>query len=389
MNLFTPKTPITCHMEWKSSFARDLSASRCWCRWILVGWFALILLQMTQNYAFCMAVGMPWSWKFSIRYAAIEFAFWAVMVGIIAHWTQTYPLEGASRGRNLTILLPLTAATLLTHAVYRVSLHYLMYNDPEPRPLVHLFTFQLIDNSLTDSAVFWAIAGICQAIRSARRAQQREHELTKAQLEMLKGQLQPHFLFNTLNSISWLMRKDVEAADNVMSALSTFLRTTLTVPGSEEVALREELQVLRLYLEIEHARFQNRLRVSIHVEPDALDCRVPGLLLQPIVENAVRHGVARIQSAGTVEIGARRDGPELCLWVLDNGPGLIAEVRQHEGIGMANTRTRLERYYGSNQSFRISNRDDGGARVEIRLPFRISKELGHRNEPYETANARC
>jgi LytS/YehU family sensor histidine kinase len=264
-----------------------------------------------------------------------------------------------------------------------------MYNDPEPRPLVHLFTFQLIDNSLTDSAVFWAIVGICQAIRSARRAQQREHELTKAQLEMLKGQLQPHFLFNTLNSISWLMRKDVEAADNVMSALSTFLRTTLTVPGSEEVALREELQVLRLYLEIEQARFQSRLKVSIHVEPDALDCRVPGLLLQPIVENAVRHGVARIESSGIVEIGARRDGPELCLWVLDNGPGLIAAARPREGIGMANTRTRLERYYGSKQSFRISNRDDGGVRVEIRLPFRISKKLGTPNEPHEAANTRC
>jgi signal transduction histidine kinase len=375
-------------MEWNSSFAHSLSARRWW-RWILVGWSALILLQITQNYAFCMAVGMPWSWKFSIQYAAIEFSFWAVMIGIIAHWTQTYPLEDASRGKNLTILLSLTAVTLLIHAVYRVPLHYVMYNDPEPRPLVHLFTFQLIDNSLTDSAVFWAIVGICQAILSVGRAQQREHELTKAQLEMLKGQLQPHFLFNTLNSISWLMRKDVEAADNVISALSTFLRTTLTVPGSEEVALREELKVLRLYLEIEEARFQNRLKVSINVEPEALDCRVPGLLLQPMVENAVRHGIARIESSGIVEIGARRDGADLRLWVLDNGPGLTTATRQGEGIGMANTRTRLEKYYGSQQSLRISNRDDGGVRVEIRLPFEISKYLGNRDELHEIANTRC
>ena len=287
------------------------------------------------------------------------------------------------------MLLSLTAATLLIHAVYRVPLHYVMYNDPERRPLVHLFTFQLIDNSLTDSAVFWTIVGICQAIRSARRAQQREHELTKAHLEMLKQQLQPHFLFNTLNSISWLMRKDVEAADNVMSALSTFLRTTLTVPGSEEVPLREELQILRLYLEIEQARFQSRLKVSMEVEPDALDCRVPGLLLQPIVENAVRHGVARIETPGIVEVGARRDGPDLCLWVLDNGPGLTAAVRQREGIGMANTRPRLEIYYGSNQSLRISNRDDGGVRVEICLPFRISKDLRTQHELHEIANTGC
>jgi two-component system, LytTR family, sensor kinase len=187
---------------------------------------------------------------------------------------------------------------------YRVPLHRVIYNDPEPRPLLHLFTFQLIDNSLTDVAVFWAIVGIYQAIKSAHRAQQREHDLTKAQLEMLKGQLQPHFLFNALNSISWLMRKDVEAADNVMTSLSTFLRTTLTVPGSEEVTLREELQVLSLYLEIEQARFQSRLSVLVDVEPCTLDCRVPGLLLQPLVENAVRHGVARIEGLGVVEIGA-------------------------------------------------------------------------------------
>jgi|SRR5215467_7470857 len=133
--LFVRKPAITCQMEWNSSFARSLSERRWW-RWILVGWSALILLQMTQNYAFCMAVGMPWSWKFSIQYAAIEFSFWAVMIGIIARWTQTYPLEDASRGKNLTILLSLTAVTLLIHAVYRVPLHYVMYNDPEPRRLV-------------------------------------------------------------------------------------------------------------------------------------------------------------------------------------------------------------------------------------------------------------
>ena len=161
------------------------------------------------------------------------------------------------------------------------------------------------------------------------------------------------------------------------------------MPGSEEVALREELQVLRLYLEIEQARFQNRLQLSINVEPEALDCRVPGLLLQPIVENAVRHGVARIESSGIVEIGARREGPDLCLWVLDNGPGLTTATRQGEGIGMANTRTRLEKYYGSHQSLRISNRDDGGVKVEIRLPFRISKTMGSTDEVHETANARC
>ena len=359
-------------MAWTSSYFRSPSI-RSWWRWVLVGWSSLILIQVTQNYTFCVEVGFPWSWEYSVRYAVIELSFWAIMTGVIAHWARTYPLEGIERGRNLAVLALLTGATLLIHASYHVPLHRVMYNDPEPRPLLHLFTFQLIDNSLTDAAVFWGIVGISEAIRSAHQAQQREHELTKAQLEMLKSQLQPHFLFNTLNSVSWLMRKDVEAADNVITSLSTFLRTTLAVPGSEEVTLRDELRVLRLYLEIEEARFQGRLNVVMNVEPSTLDCKVPGLLLQPIVENAVRHGVARIEGLGIVEIGAQREGSELCLWILDNGPGMATAVAKREGIGTANARARLKKYYGPAQSFRFSERAEGGARVDIRLPFRPSK----------------
>jgi two-component system LytT family sensor kinase len=375
-------------MAWPSSFLRNRSV-RSWWPWVLFGWSSLILVQVTQNYTFCVEVGMPWSWAYSVRYAVIELSFWAVMTGVIAHWAQTYPLEGVERGRNFAVLFLLTGATLFIHAAYRVPLHRVMYNDPEVRPLLHLFTFQLVDNSLTDAAVFWAIVGISQAIRSARQAQQREHELAKAQLEMLKSQLQPHFLFNTLNSVSWLMRKDVEAADNVITSLSTFLRTTLTVPGSEEVTLRDELQVLRLYLEIEEARFQGRLNVVMNVEPSALDCKVPGLLLQPIVENAVRHGVARIEGPGIVEIGAEREGSELCVWILDNGPGMAASVIRPEGIGTANARARLEKYYGLAQSLRFSERVEGGARVDIRLPFQLSKGQENRGELRETTIADC
>jgi two-component system, LytTR family, sensor kinase len=375
-------------MAWPSSLLRSRSV-RSWWPWVLVGWSSLILVQVMQNYTFCVEVGFPWSWAYSLRYAVTELFFWVIMTGVIAHWAQAYPLGGETRGRNLAVLFLLTGATLLIHAAYRVPLHRFMYNDPKARPLLHLFTFQLIDNSLTGVAVFWAIVGISQAIRSARQAQQREHELTKAQLEMLKSQLQPHFLFNTLNSVSWLMRKDVEAADNVITSLSTFLRTTLTVPGSEEVTLRYELQVLRLYLEIEGARFQGRLNVVVNVEPSALDCKVPGLLLQPIVENAVRHGVARIEGPGIVEIGAEREGSELCVWILDNGPGMAASVIRHEGIGTANARARLEKYYGLAQSLRFSERVGGGVRVDIRLPFRLSRGQENRGELRETTIADC
>lgn len=372
-------------MAWKLVFRGKEEILRGWWLWIFAGWLALMLIQMTQNYAFSVEVGMPWSWGSGLRYALVEFVFWAVATTVIVRWTQIFPPEGSDLGKNVAILLSLTVATLLVHAAYRVPLHRVIYDDPESRPFLHLFTFQLIDNSLTDMAVFWIVVGISQAIRSARRCQQREQELTKAQLEMLKGQLQPHFLFNTLNSISWLMRKDVESADNVMTSLSNFLRTTLSVPGSEEVTLREELRVLDLYLVIERARFQSRLIVFVNAEPDTLDCRLPGLLLQPIVENAVRHGVARLDGPGVVEIGAKRHGASLCLSIQDNGPGISNAIAQREGIGMANTRTRLEKYYGSAQAFCYSNREHGGLRVDIRLPFRVSEGFKQTAE----ANTTC
>jgi two-component system LytT family sensor kinase len=376
-------------MAGHSAFFQGEPIRKRWWLWILVGWLSLILIQVTQNYAFCITLGMPWSWTYSLRYALVEFVFWAIMTSVVAHWAQRFPLTGTSRGRHLAILFSLTLFTLLGHAIYRVPLHRVMYNDPQPRAFLHLFVFQLVNNSLTDTCIFWAVVGICQAIRSVRRSQQREQELTKAQLEMLKGQLQPHFLFNTLNSISWLMRKDVEAADNMMTSLSDLLRTALSVPGSEEVTLREELHVLDLYLTIERARFRSRLTVLITVEPEALDCKVPGLLLQPIVENAVRHGVARVDGPSLVEIRAQREGGALCLSILDNGPGISEEISRREGIGMANTRERLEKYYGPAQSFRYSNRAAGGLSVNIRLPFRVSNGFEERDERHEVANSDC
>jgi LytS/YehU family sensor histidine kinase len=229
----------------------------------------------------------------------------------------------------------------------------------------------LIDNSVIVAGFFWAIVGMHHAIKAARKSQQREQELVKAQLEMLKGQLQPHFLFNTLNSISWLMREDVEAADNMMTSLGELLRTTLSVSASEEVPLRRELNMLELYLVIERARFQDRLRVLVNADPETLNCNVPCLLLQPIVENAVRHGIARLDRPGSVEVRAACLGSELSISILDDGPGISSESTCSEGVGLANTRARLEKHYGEMQSLRYTNRNEGGLIVEIRLPLRV------------------
>jgi LytS/YehU family sensor histidine kinase len=248
-----------------------------------------------------------------------------------------------------------------------------VYPDLPARAFWRIVRTYVIANSFIIAWFFWSVIGVHHAMKSARRSREREKELIKAQLEALKGQLQPHFLFNTLNSISWLMREDVEAADNMMTSLGELLRITLSVPATEEVTLRQELRVLELYLAIERARFQDRLKVVIHADHNTLDCSVPCLLLQPLVENAVRHGVGRLDGRGSVEVRATRIDNELALLILDDGPGISPESSWREGIGLSNTRARLEKHYGAFQSFHYNNRDEGGVIVEIRIPLGVSR----------------
>ena len=339
--------------------------------WIAAGWF--LIVRLSEYYTLRTDLGRDLTWAGSLRYTVVELGFWIVMTPVIGWWAREFPLERPAVAKNATILFLLNVATEVLYSTYRVKLHHFVYPDFS----VHSFWRQnqtyLIDNMFIVAWFYWAIIVISHAAKSARRAQEREQELIRAQLELLKGQLQPHFLFNTLNSISWLMREDVEAADNMMASLGELLRMTLSIPASEEVSLRQELKMLELYLSIERARFQDRLQVSVNVEPEALGCSVPCLLLQPVVENAVRHGVGRLDRRGSVEVRAKRAGTELAISVLDDGPGISPESTWREGIGLANTRARLEKHYGELQSLRYGNRNEGGLIVEIRIPARAQE----------------
>jgi len=355
--------------------------------WIAAGWF--LVVRISEYYTLRTDLGHELTWEGSLRYTVVELGFWLIMTPIMARWAEKFPLERPSLAKNVAVLLLLNVATELAYSSYRVKLHHFVYPDFALHSFWRQSQIYLLDNFVIVAWFFWAIVGIHHAIKAARKSQQREQELIKAQLEMLKGQLQPHFLFNTLNSISWLMREDVEAADNMMTSLGELLRATLSVSASEEVTLRRELNILELYLAIEHARFQDRLRVLVNADPETLDCNVPCLLLQPIVENAVRHGIARLDRPGSVEVRAACVGTELSISILDDGPGISTESTWTEGIGLANTRARLEKHYGEMQSLRYSNRDEGGLLVEIRLPLRVHKaddENRDRSGLRETAN---
>jgi LytS/YehU family sensor histidine kinase len=189
-------------------------------------------------------------------------------------------------------------------------------------------------------------------------------------LKTLQAELHPHFLFNTLHAISTLVHTNPEAADRMISRLSDLLRLTFDRSGAPRVALQEELEFLQKYLEIEQTRFQDRLTVRYDIDPSTLDAEVPRLILQPIVENAIKHGVSPRSGPGLVQIASRIDEGRLWLEVRDNGVGLSGNARAQfrTGVGLANTRDRLECLYGERQRLEFSE-GDGGLTVRIAMPL--------------------
>jgi len=200
-----------------------------------------------------------------------------------------------------------------------------------------------------------------------------ETQLTRTRLQVLKSHLQPHFLFNTMHSISALMLTDTKAADRMMTRLSDLLRMSLENNGTQMVSLSRELEFVNTYLEIEKMRLGERLRVHFDVASETLDAGVPSLVLQPIVENAIKHGISGLTSGGHLWISASHEGADLCLIVRDNGRGLSngSGKPQKVGLGLGATRERLQTLYGQHQSLEMHNAPTGGAEICVRIPFQL------------------
>jgi sensor histidine kinase YesM len=225
---------------------------------------------------------------------------------------------------------------------------------------------------------YWAIVGLSHALgyyresqARALRASQLETRLIEARLQSLQRQLQPHFLFNTLNTISALMHRDVDAADAMIARLSDLLRLSLETVGVQEVDLKQELDFLSKYLEIEQTRFRDRLTVVFDIQPDTFDVLVPNLILQPLVENAIKHGIGPRPAPGRITIRSRRTEGFLELEVQDDGVGLSAARLSdfNRGVGLANTRSRLEHLYGALHRFEFRQPPHGGLLVLMAIPL--------------------
>jgi signal transduction histidine kinase len=320
---------------------------------------------------------------------ALEFslrASWIPLMVLVLWLCQRRPIQREHVVERLAIHGLACAAVIVIRGLWVFGLDPIFhYYDVHP-PLSQVMWHSVFNNFSN----YWPIAGVAHAVLYADRERRRkmvaadlQAELARAQLQLLKTQLHPHFLFNTLHSISTLMHEAPNDADRMIARLSTLLRQALDDASMQEVSLAHELTCLRPYVEIEQVRFGDRLTVVQKIAPEALDALVPHLLLQPLVENAVRHGISPRSAPGTVTISAARVGDQLRLSICDDGVGLAPDAKTTRGLGLSTTRARLIGLYGADHQFGFGPSPDAGVVVTLSLPFRPS-ERGARPSAGET-----
>jgi two-component system, LytTR family, sensor kinase len=349
-------------------------------RWkvLLLVWPAITLILATHTHIYQAALHLtfqdiPTSWTDSFRFPVVECLFWAVLTPAILWLSARCPLFSTRWARSIGLLVVANAATEALHALYRAPLTFFVYPKMVAISFRGLLRLYLTGNALSDAWAFWTIVMIEQFASSYLRHSEQQKELARAQLQALTAQLQPHFLFNVLNSVSALMRHDAEAADEMIGRLSDLIRTTLK-DAPAEVPLRQELALVANYIEIERTRFLDRLEFAVQVADEVLDAAVPPLLLLPIVENAVRYAITPRASAGRIDVEAVREKDILAVRIKDDGPGQQNGSRLTEGIGLSNTRMRLQKHYSGAASFSYRNMSPSGFQVEFRLPYRSAAE---------------
>jgi two-component system, LytTR family, sensor kinase len=321
-------------------------------------------------------------WELSVREALLSgFATWmpwAPLSPLIFRVCHRFRFDAGTWTRSVLVHLPAAFLFGLLWTACRWAFSHIAWVDEKPLEFQRIF----VSHGYLWFLSYCVLVGVHEAWHNYQRfklgelrASQLEARLAQAQLEVLKGQLHPHFLFNTLHAISTLIHRDADAADEMVAQLSDLLRMTLANIGVQEVPLQQELEFLHRYLDIQQMRFQDRLRVVMDVPADTLDVRVPNQVLQPLVENAIRHGVDARRGEGLVEIRARAEGGMLRLSVRDDGPGLRQDAvngtpARGRGIGLSNTRARLRELYGAASMLELANYPAGGTLVSLLIPLR-------------------
>lgn len=367
---------------------RDIGARPVGRALLVVGFWSFVAAFFTaQDVASDVIRGEPVQWQ---RSAAIEFLWWIpwiVLTPALLHVVRRWRFESDRWGRALVVHLGVAATFSLVQSAWFLAMlvpALERMGDPEAARSVRSdFWRRAAVGSLTAYYKYWLFLGVYYAFDYYRKYRERETRasrlearLANAQLQALRMQLHPHFLFNTLHSVSMLNLTDVDAANRVLVKLSELLRMTLETSDEQEVPLEDELVFLDRYLEIESIRFADRLEVTWDVEEGAGDALVPNLVLQPLVENAIRHGIAPSSMSGRLAIRARVEDDDLILEVEDDGEGPPPgwDPATDVGVGIANVRDRLERLYGARGRFEFERPETGGLIARIVLPVRRAGE---------------
>ncbi len=302
---------------------------------------------------------------------------WLALTPLAIWLSRSFRIEEGQRLKSLTIHFLASLVFLLFQVLLFtvISIPFGWYSHLNP--FWNRYFLLILNFTPSNVMFYWGIIVIEHALDYYQKLQERElrasqleAQLAQAQLQVLKMQLHPHFLFNTLNAISALIRESPDEADEMVSRLGDLLRMTLETAGLQEVPFKKELEFLKHYLDIEQTRFQDRLKVEMAIEPETLDGLVPSMILQPLVENSVRHGVAPRPEGGCIKIKAWRDNSLLRLEVEDDGPGLSGNTPLKEGVGLTNTRARVSNLYGDEHGLKLRDAAGGGLVVSLSIPFR-------------------
>ncbi|HXT15054.1 MAG TPA: histidine kinase [Gemmatimonadaceae bacterium] len=347
--------------------------SRYWVTVVLAGfaiYTAIAVLGALSALTYFGATHTVIDWRGYIANRFLEQYTCALFVAPLFWLVDRYPLVPRDWKRHVGVFV--IAIVTFIAVKYAIMLPlYRWWSGETPAT----YWLALVDNAVPVSFDFLAIVGVAHALRYYREVQERERaagelttQLVQARLDALRGQLHPHFLFNTLNAAATLMHENVAAADDMLTQLGSLLRISLERTESE-VTLERELELADRYLAIMRYRFSDRLSVAVNVSDDARLALVPPFITQPLLENALEHGIARRRGAGSIDIVARRDDGALEVTIADDGAGLSASAGN--GIGLANTRARLTQLYGARGGLELSASDSGrGARAAIRIPYR-------------------
>jgi signal transduction histidine kinase len=349
--------------------------------WVASIWSGIAVFDATQTVVSMRAEGMHHAWLELFATTLLAWLPWALATPLLVRLGRRYPPSYLRLSFWLTHLAAFIAINLM-YAAWNTWLEkwlnpYQLH--PPPGPFTSILFARFYSGILSALILYASILAISYVLDSRERlalqqteASRLNEQLSKAQLDALRRQIEPHFLFNTLNAIAGLVReKKNEEAVTMIAALSDFLRRTLEESSRQQVPLGEELEFLQKYLDIQRVRFADRLQLSMNVPADLAVAQVPFLILQPVVENAIKHGIAKRVQGGTIRIAASRSNGMLKLNVYNDGPGLPENWEEaRSGIGITNMRTRLQSLYGDSFELSLRNQDPGGVELSVSLPFR-------------------